>query len=468
MGKKGGQKSKKKIVLSLAEFNDDGGAAQQEFALPTAPRGADEWESVGGRPEYNSRGYKARQQKDRTYSEDAADHEWSRRGPMDGREDGQAGAGLGERNWGVTRRGPVDADDEEKPRNWDSMRRGPLEPADGPAPDRDWGARRGPVDAEAGGPRVIGDDQWNNARNSGGAVEAEFANRETGDRDWSVRKPVEAELPPLEREDWTTRRGPVEADIPEQSRETDWTARRGPVEAEIPEVAEERDWTTRKGPVEADDVRKEEGGDWSEMKRQPVEAELFSSKEERVDWGKRKGPIPVPGEEAPKPARDVDFGGMRRGAKLQEVKQAEPEKATEIAAGNMKITDVGRENWRRNNSGSSGKSFPGGKFRERPASTGHEVAAKERDWGSARRGTGIRNNVKPRPHSARRVSNPREFESKVEVATEDVVSDVTEDVSEDGDWTTVRSVNRRSLNRRNKLAKETVVAKGGVLSVGDK
>lgn len=471
MGKKHDKKGKKKIVLSLAEFNDEGRAVvQTDIQLPTAPRGQEEWDASGGRPEYNSRGYKARPQKEQTYDEDLPEHDWSRRGPMEGRGgEGQPGAGLGERNWGTSRHGPTEAEDGAQPeRNWDSGRRGPMEvAAEGSAAQRNWGARRGPTEAD-GGPREIGDDQWGSARHSAGGVEADIPQgRDSGPRDWTARNPVEADIAPVNREDWTARKGPVEAEVVESAQKDDWTMRRGPVESDIPAPSEERNWMARKGPVEAEAPKTSLQSNWGDVRRDSAEAE--ATPPQHVDWAKRKGPMEEQVEEVQKGVREVDFGYMRSGAKLQKFRNVNGGVHAEtVQVEETPRTEAPGGNWRRDSVGSTGKQ-PRVEARssERPASTGHDGVAKERDWGSARRGVGVKHSRPSRPQSGRRFPAPREPEVTVEAVSEEVrdisdvtdVTDVTEEIAQDGDWTTVRTVNRRSVNRRSsKGAQESLVA----------
>lgn len=440
MGKRHDKKKKVKVVLSLAEFNEDagtGGIDPELSALPSAPKAAEDWEAEGGRPEYNSRGYKERKSyADRNYDGDGDDEdfEWVRKGPLEAPDGNSFGVGGADRDWGGMRRGPVDGPagptGEVAERDWNGMRRGPVEssfggPGTGPGVERDWGARKGPIEAEVGSARVINDDNWGSAR--GNAVEAAFPEA-AKDSDWGKRKgPVEAKGAELTREkDWTApRKGPVESEfaIPEAT-EPDWGQRKGPVEATLAKPVEDTDWTARKGPVDAEVPEKK-----------PDVAER--------DWSARRGPVEKEVETAQKAVRDIDFGDMRRGAKLQEL-----EKKESVAAKVEQDKPVRDERWRRDTAGVVGRRGPVEarmgpvegrrgpvEVRERPASTGHDGTPKmERDWGAARRTQPMRAIPRQNRASTGRVSDVTETSDTAQIDAQDANTGIDED-----DWTTVRN-----------------------------
>lgn len=381
MGRKHGKKDKKR-VLTLAELYEEtpgSGPAPEAAALPTAPKALEDWEKEGGRPEYNQRGYKERStpfNKERRsgYDDDFDDRDWTRKGPL---EDEGPGFGnpQGERDWTDMRRGPVDGPDggDGAPRDWDSMRRGPVDSAyDGrPSSDMDWNSRKGPVDAD--GPSAP-----------------------ERDADWGAARkgPVQSQFEPTDEDrDWSSRKGPVDAES-SGAPDADWgAARKGPVESQFDPIAEEdRDWSSRKGPMETDPAlaprAREE--DWGAIRSgsgvdaaAPVNEDNEEEKEKSdakpdasLDWSTRRGPMKTREEsesKTEKPAtREVDFGDMRRGAKLRELKSGDGERD-----GNDR--DVGGMR--------SGGRWRGGRGGGRPASTGHEggqTMGHDRDWRSAR------------------------------------------------------------------------------------
>lgn len=457
MGKKQDKRNRKKpakVVLSLAEFNEDaglGGVDPELSSLPSAPKAAEDWEAEGGRPEYNARGYKERTStfKDRTYDADADfdDRDWARKGPLAEREDANTfGTGGPDRDWGEMRRGqaPTDADDgaggTNPERNWNDMRRGPVESSfDKNAEERDWGARKGPVEAEVSTVRVIDDDQWGSARKT--PVTAEFPQQKPA-QDWSTRKPVEAERTSTPAEaDWSApRKGPVESEFASQKKtEQDWSARKTPVTADLPKAVSEADWSdARKGPVEAEVVKTVVDSDWSDARKGgAVESEVRKSTSSR-DWSNRRGPVDAEVESVVRGTRDVDFNDMRRGSKFRHlVEESTKEAGSDVGKEGEKV-DMGKDKWRRDSSSGIGRQGSHElKVLERPASTGHDEASKERDWGAARRSQPVSATDRHRPLSARQ-------NMKAEV---DGKSDVTAGVEENetvDEWTTVRSINRRS------------------------
>lgn len=376
MGKKHDRKKKTKVTLSLADFNGDAGTSGLDpelAALPSAPKAAEDWEKEGGRPEYNSRGYKERRSDAYGdglggYADDAEfdERDWSRKGPMDSGADGD-GDGFGggpERSWDGMRRGPMDAigGDEGAERDWNGMRRGPMDALvpEGGA-ERSWdGIRRGPVDAEFAG----GDAG--------------------GERDWSMRKgPVEAEGGPaagIDDASWgAARRGPVDAEFPgEDVAERDWTQRKGPVEAEGSALGAGADvnWgDARKRPVDAEFSGASGDGaerDWTQRKG-PVEAETSGASGAAMeqDWtGARKGPLDTDVDSAKKAMRDLDFSDMRRGAKLQEL-EAKPSSTGANAVSVESRPDADGGKWRRE---------------VQAAATAPTTVPQRESWSGARRG----------------------------------------------------------------------------------
>lgn len=428
MGKRKPGKAKTKVVLSLAEFTqgvEGAGKDEDIAALPTAPKPVEQWEAEGGRPEYNSRGYKERSSSHRERSHDAdvefEDRDWTRRGPLEERQGSSFGGGA-ERDWGGIRRGPLEAEEEAATpeRDWEGIRRGPVESSfQSSSVERDWSARKGPIEAEAASGRTISDDQWSSARHA--PVEAEFAEKK-GEQDWSVRRPIEAESG---------------TPAPESS---DWTARKGPVEAEFAAPTPERDWTARKGPIEAGVQKEAPETNWAGVRRRPVEAS-FSQEQPEVDWMARKGPIDTEVEKAGKAIRDIDFADTR-GSKLQALEENKELKQDPVKK-------EARDNWRRDipkdtehKTRHSGSSIPNSSSQEQISSQ------KERDWGSARRRS---HPVEARLSSPRRDA-PKKIaqyeEADAPVNNED--RDEAEQADGESDWTTVRSHQRRPTgsNRR--------------------
>lgn len=308
MGKK--QKNKKRgVTLTLSEFNEEGGGDPELLSLPSAPKAPEEWEALGGKPEYNLRGYRERtpggpsrgglggRLGGRDYGmqggqgDDFDDRDWSRRGPLDTEEHEQ----RGERDWGDMRRGQSmnQQHQEEAERDWNDMRRGPVDSsfggmsgADGApgAEQRDWTQRRGPIEPAMDQMQFAQQPEadWSVAR-GGHVVEAKFdaEGAQIQERDWSQRKgPVEAQqrnvsgaqqhgIAQHDDQDWAApRKGPVESEFVEADppvEERDWSERRGPVEAAVPDPGadgagsgntasannQELDWSERRGPVEA-------------------------------------------------------------------------------------------------------------------------------------------------------------------------------------------------------------------------
>lgn len=421
MGKKHG-KGKKKTILSLAEFNQDTGLVGVDpelSALPSAPKAAEEWDAEGGRPEYNSRGYKERtSHKERRYDNDVdfQDHDWARKGPLDEQERGN-GFGMGgpDRDWGDMRRGPLDAPQPAE-RDWNDMRRGPVDSVFDAAVERDWAVRKGPIDAEPlGATRAISDKNWSSARKM--TVEAEFPSQQP-ERDWAVRRgPVEAQTV-VGEVDWTARKEPIETEFSQEQVERDWTQRKAPIETEVPAKQVEIDWEgVRRGPLESKDVE------------EPTSVDR--------DWSVKRAPVDADVEAVQKGVREIDFGEMRRGSRLQEVGKSGREIAVEAHGEGdaVRKQPLGRDSWRREGGGvSARRDRP---FRERPASTGHDSAAvaPERDWGAARRTQPLKER-EPRPSrlNGGRVSDVSESSDVTQMD-----GDANGNNDDDDDWTTVRS-----------------------------
>eukprot|EP00177_Eucheuma_denticulatum_P008341 GFKZ01015175.1.p1 GENE.GFKZ01015175.1~~GFKZ01015175.1.p1 ORF type:complete len:479 (-),score=81.55 GFKZ01015175.1:704-2140(-) len=415
MGKKHGKSKKKTQTISLAEFNQDaglGGVDPSLSALPTAPKAAEDWEAEGGRPEYNSRGYKERtsnRTRDSNRDADFQDRDWTRKGPLEEKDRGNAfGLGGADRDWGDMRRGPLEAP-ETSERNWDGMRRGQtVDSMFEGNQDRDW-VRKGPIESDQGNmPRVISDENWASAR----------------------KMTVDADVPEQKKEvDWGVRKGPVEAQGG-VAQKVDWTQRKGPIEADAPAKVEE-DWT-RKGPVDAEVTTKRADEDWgSARERGPVDAAVDERHVADKEWT-RKGPVEAEVQVDHKP-RQVDLASMR-GSKL---KQFEDSDATNGKQDGETIRREGMEkdSWRGAGRMGTGRRDP--VIRERPASTGQDFAGvtQERDWGAARRSQPLREReFRPRRGQGGRFTDGNDVH---EVAQAEGDHTRTEDDGDD--WTTVRS-----------------------------
>lgn len=427
--KHGANKGKKKTV-SLFEFNQNVGvgADPQVSTLPSAPKGADEWEAQGGRPEYNSRGYKersatgafgSRSRFDSNRSGEGEDHDWARRGPLEESNTGGFGMGGGERDWSDVRRGPIDGPNDEAPeRDWGDIRRGPVDASfeSSRTGEVDWTARRGPVEAQRPMARATDNNAWSSAR-GGKAVEASFrdSSSSTAEPDWSVRKPVDA-------------------DEPAAVEDKDWGApRRGPVESEFEKA--QPSWE-RKGPIEAEPVAKTTTNtDWSAARKGPVEAEIPQQDEKKeVDWSARKGPIESEAEKNAKSQKEINFNDMRRGARINELQRNSnnPDKVSDRSSDRA----AGMENnWRRERPVSmDGPSRRDHRQHNRPVSAGHNER-KEHDWGAARQN-------QPRP-SARMHHSHNETEDNETTEQEEVTPERKSTTEEEDDWTTVRNANRK-------------------------
>lgn len=354
MGKKKrsgqGQQQRRGKTINLFEFNSEVtvGANRDVAALPSAPKAAEDWEAEGGRPEYNSRGYKERRvdaygDADRRgfgADDDFESRDWTRRGPVDGGDDDANGFGRGgERDWGGRRSGPLD-DGGGTEADFGMVRRGPLDADDGPGArgDVDFGnARRGPIEAEFGAP---GGREVDFATRKG-PIEADFGNSSAqGGVDFGVRKgPIDA----VGTVDFAVRKGPVDAEFTSNTtgRQVDFATRKGPIEAELGNNANgniERDFGgARKGPLEpmARDVDfgTMRNGNRNGNRNGAVEAANMRSNhsERKVDFGaRRKGPLDADNNNN---NSERDFGNMRRGSGGAWRRSAGRNGNTEVAKG---------------------------------------------------------------------------------------------------------------------------------------
>ena len=337
MGKKGrrGGQQKRGTTISLFEFNEDVtvGKDPELAELPSAPKLAEEWAALGGRPEYNHRGYKERERRADPYADGRADddfdsRDWKRHGPVDGADEPGFGTGP-ERDWsGARRAGPLDAAGPERDVDFGAIRRGPVDAEFG-GKDVDFGgARRGPVEAELGGGARHVDFGVRK-----GPVEAEFNSAREVDFGGARKGPVEAEFQGAKEVDFGgVRKGPVEAEFAGAAREVDFGgARKGPIEAEFPEK-KERDFSVRKGPLDAEvKPAPARNVDFANMRRTPVQNDVSAP---RRSFGTPRRAA----EHAPAPTRD--FGNMRRAsinaqesAPRREFGRRASESATEGARG---------------------------------------------------------------------------------------------------------------------------------------
>lgn len=475
MGRKDKKSKSKRVVLSLAEFNEDAGGNSELTTLPSAPKALEEWEAEGGRPEYNSRGYKERGPplRERRFREgdgDFEDRDWTRRGPLDSNES-SFGAPVGERDWGEMRRDAADGATAGGPaRDWTDMRRGPVDSSFNSrgGGDRDWAARKGPVEAEVRiGSRMIDSSSWASAR--GNEVEASFDGVQT-ERNWSVRKgPIEADVsgdaPNPMGTDWgSARRGPVDSEFVAATQERDWADRKGPIEADPPAHPVKREWE-RKGPVEAEVQVLPQRPNWSGVRgRSPIDAQQASDddaeNQDRADadgpWA-RRGPVESKVDAAP--TRLVSLGSERedswRGARL-------PDSYAAAESGE-------RNSWRREGAGVPARGRRGrGGSRDgfvRPASTGHDATPIERDWGVARRSGPISVN-------AEGVDGETEDDctdpNVVDVETLSAMENASKGdasgeppIDEAGDeWTTVKANPKRESREARRAIKENTRSRG--------
>ena len=428
MPRKHTTKGGKKKTISLFEFNQNVGvgADPQLAALPSAPKAASDWEAEGGRPEYNSRGYKersatgafgARSRFDSNRNGEGEDHDWARRGPLEESNTGGFGMGGGERDWSDVRRGPIDASNDEAPeRDWGDIRRGPVDASfeSSRTGEVDWTARRGPVEAERPMARVMNDNAWSSAR-GGKAVEASFRDTSsTAEPNWSVRRPVDADSSTVvEDKDWAApRRGPIESEF--QKPQSNWE---------------------RKGPIEAEPVAKATtDADWSAPRKGPVEAEVPQKDEKKeVDWSARKGPIESEAEKNTNSQKEVNFNDMRRGARINELQRLS-NNADKVNDRSSERAASMENNWRRERPVSmDGPSRSDHRQYKRPISAGHNEP-KEQDWGAARQN-------QPLPSAPiHRLRDETEHNETIEQEEGTPEQKSTEGAD---DWTTVRNANRK-------------------------
>lgn len=380
MGRKQDKKTKKRVTLSLAEFNENagvGGAHPEVAALPSAPKAPEQWEAVGGRPEYNSRGYKERStgQRDRRARTDADDDDWTRREPLD--NDSGFGAMDSERDWSTTRR-EQPMSEQPPERDWTGIRRGPVEAEHTSRSfDRDRPSRSGSIDPDL---RTLPSEvDWRSVRQGTGPVEAEFSES----RNLSHRNPVDAEMKPptSTNADWSNRKGPVEAEFSEQTNLRDWSSRKGPVEANPGDSSQ--DWSdVRKRASVDEQVAPQKEVDWSGVRQGPVEAAVPNSNvvsRPEVDWSAKRSPVKSKAEIAAARLKDgkekqPNFEAVR-GNKLRDMQDAN--------------SSTDRVSWRRDNSfaGFTQTKARGSyaDHRTRPPSTGSDAMNQERDWSAARR-----------------------------------------------------------------------------------
>lgn len=371
MGRKNDKKSKKRVVLSLAEFNENaglGGADPELAALPSAPKAPEQWEAEGGRPEYNSRGYKERSSgpRERRNRGDGDDEDWSRRGPLD--DDSGFGGSTGERDWAATRR-EQPASEEASERDWNDIKRGPVEASfSGPSSDRSWFPRTGPVDADVR-PQPSEAD-WASVRRNNGAIEAEFSRPP----DLSQRRPVEASENSSTRadSDWFARKGPVEAQFTSSNAGPDWSARKGPIEVEP-----QHNWTDLRNRTPVDSNSPQKDINWSATRQSPLDTDGKGDNTESrpdVDWSLPRNPVQSKAEMASQRAkeRELDFDNVR-GSKFLGTSDSDGPTV--------------RGNWRRDSNGSnfsgSGRASRGSL--SRPKSNNRNGTDQERDWSTARR-----------------------------------------------------------------------------------
>lgn len=272
MGKK---PAKKKVVLSLAEFtnDDNAGKAPEIAALPSAPKPAEQWEEEGGRPGYNSRGYKERTNS-RRYDDSKRDDDdfnqrsWERTGPIDNDHGSRGGREQAELDWDGVRKGPLDADDGTKERDWE-------------------GVRRGPIDAE---PAADGasERRWDNMR------------RQTVE-------PIEPEVNERNLDFSAARRTPVETDAALNVDDIDFRLRKGPVEAQFSSEERDLDFTNRRGPVDMEPAKPDEvERDFADIRQMAAGVEALSEhRENDVDFGSLRSNQTV--IEA-RPSREADAG----------------------------------------------------------------------------------------------------------------------------------------------------------------
>lgn len=308
--------------MTLADFNPEAsvGIPQELKDLPSAPKQAEEWEAVGGRPEYNSKGFK-----ERTVTHDYDDNallesdeaflqrDWTRGANFN--PDNESGGGAGA--------GGVD-------RSWDGMRRsGPLDGPDGDGAERDFGAARGgmgPVDSsfdDAGPERDFGA-----ARGGAGPVDASFDAGGAPDRDFGAARGSAAFDAEFENKngivDFGDARGggaAFDAEFEGSQKEVDFAKRSGPTEAEF-SGAKNVDFSAARGSAafDAEFAGDAKEFDFASKRSGPVEAE-FANQQKDVDFGSARGGSGAFEAEfaGNNGGGDRDLNNMRGGAKALEM-----------------------------------------------------------------------------------------------------------------------------------------------------
>lgn len=359
MGPKKGKK-KNKVVMTLADFNPEAsvGTPQELKDLPSAPKQAEEWEAVGGRPEYNSKGFK-----ERTVTHDYDDNallesdeafmqrDWTRGANFnpDDESGGGAGAGGVERSWdGMRRSGPLDGPDGDGAERDFGAARGGMGPVDSSfdagGPERDFGAARrgaGAVDAsfDAGG----GPDRDFGAARGSGAFDAEFDNK-GGDIDFGAARgsaafDAEFDSKGGDVDFGGARRGSAafDAEFEGSGRDVDFAKRTGPTEAEFSE-SKHVDFGTARGSAafDAEFSGTAKEIDFSSKRSGPVEAE-FSNRQKHVDFGSVRGGSGA--FDAEFAGRNIgggerDMNNMRGGSKASEM--ARPNGSNDLNFGDVR------------------------------------------------------------------------------------------------------------------------------------
>lgn len=345
MGQKKGGKKKAKVVMTLADFNPEAsvGIPQELKALPSAPKQAEEWEAVGGRPEYNSKGFK-----ERTVTHDYDDNallesdeaflqrDWTRGANFTPDDDSGGGAGAGgvERSWdGMRRSGPLDGPDGDGAERDFGAARGGMGPVDSSfdaaGPERDFGAARGgtgPIDAsfDAGG----GPERDFGAARGSAAFDAEFDNK-GGNVDFSAARgsaAFDAEFESKGGEvDFGGARGgsaAFDAEFGGSGKEVDFAKRAGPMEAAFAD-SKTVDFGAARGSAafDAEFAGSAKEIDFSSKRSGPVEAE-FANRQKEVDFGSARGgsgAFDADFASSNAGAGERDMNNMRAGARASEM-----------------------------------------------------------------------------------------------------------------------------------------------------
>lgn len=405
-------KKKNKVVMALADFNPEAsvGTPQELKDLPSAPKQAEEWEAVGGRPEYNSRGFK-----ERTVTHDYDDNallesdeaflqrDWTRGANFVAEDDSGGGAGAGgvERSWdGMRRSGPLDDPDGDGAERDFGMARGGMGPVDSSfdaaGPERDFGAARGgagPIDASfdaAGG----ADRDFGAARGGAGPIDASFDAAGGADRDFGAARggagPVDASFDAAggADRDFGAARGSAAFDAEFESRggNVDFGgARSGSAafDAEFAGAGKEVDFAKRTGPVDAEfaDAKNVDFG--AARGNAAFDAEFQGAGKEINFAAKRAGPVDA---EFASQQKDVDFRSARGGGGAFEADFGSGNAGSERDMNNMragsKVSEMARQ--------TSGGDFDFGGARksvmsDARAGSSDVPPAANRDW-SARKG----------------------------------------------------------------------------------